>query len=196
MNWKALLAGVAVFVAAKVSAAELTLFDVELRAATPEQLHRAALAAGASLLNRSGGCRIQDVNKVRLPGARRVEVLFDGERFVIAAYAFDDDSRTDHELRRLLADKYGPTYLILGSGKRHESDLTVRYSEVADTYCDMAPPMQRTCTQHAFKPKKLEREEVRLSYVNPIAFEALEQRLRAAGQQADKAREAQLRRSY
>ncbi len=201
MNWKALLASFVVFVTTQVSAAELTLFDVELRTATPEQLHRAALAAGARPLIRSGGHRIYDVTKVGLPGARRLEVLFDGERFVIAAYTFDDDSRSDHELRRLLAAKYGPAYVILkdlvrNDGQRYEPDLTARHYDMGDARWDMEPPMQLVYTQHAFNPTKAWHEEVRLSYVNPIAFEALEKRLRAAGQQADKARAVQLRRSF
>ncbi len=81
MNWNMLLAGLAVFVASQVAAAELTLFDVELRTATPEQLHRSAVAGGARMLTRSAGHRVYDVSKVGLPGAHRLEVLFDGDRF-------------------------------------------------------------------------------------------------------------------
>lgn len=196
MNWNTLLAGLAVLVATQAASAELTLFDVELRTATAEQLHRAAVAGGARLLTRTADHRVYDVSKMGLPGARRLEVLFDGDRFVIAAYTFDDNSRSDHELRRLLAAKYGPPYSILSGGKRYEPDLTVRFYDMADARWDMAPPMQLVYTQHAFNPRKFGQRETRLSYVNPIAFDELQQRLRAEGKQADKARAAQLQRAF
>lgn len=196
MNWNTLLAGLAVFVATPTASAELTLFDVELRTATAEQLHRAAVAGGARLLTRSIGHRVYDVGKMGLPDARRLEVLFDGDHFVIAAYTFDDNSRSDHELRRLLAAKYGPPYVILSGGKRYEPDLTVRFYDMADARWDMAPPMQLVYTQHAFNPNKFGQRDIRLSYVNRIAFDELEQRLRAEGKQADKARAAQLQRTF
>lgn len=196
MNWKTLLAAFAVFVTAQVTAAELTLFDIELRTATPLQLHRAAIAAGARLLTQSAGHRIYDVTKVGLPGAQRLEVLFDGERFVIAAYTFDDHNRSDHELRRLLAAKYGPPYVILSSGQRHEPDLTERFYDLADARWDMAPPMQLVYTQVAFNPKKFGMREHRLSYVNRTAFEEFAKRVQAEGKQADKARATQLQRAF
>lgn len=196
MNWSMLLPGLAVFAAFQANAAELTLFDVELRTATPEQLHRAAVAGGAHLLTWSGGHRVYDASRVGLPGARRLEVLFDGDRFVVAAYTFDDNSRTDHELRRMLAAKYGPPYVILSGGKRYEPDLTARFYDMADARWDLAPPMQLVYTQYAFNPKKFGQRETRLSYVNPIAFDELEQRLRAEGKQADKARATQLQRTF
>ena len=163
MNWKTLLAGMAVFMAPNLSAEGLTLFDVELQTATSEQLHRAAIASGARLLTRSTSHRVYDVSKVGLPGARRLELLFDGDRFVIAAYTFDDNSRSDHELRRLLAAKYGPPYVILSGGNRYEPDLTVRYYDMADARWDMGPPMQLVYTQHAFNPRKFGNRETRLS---------------------------------
>lgn len=196
MNWSMLLLGLAVFVAFQATAAELALFDVELRTATPEHLHRAAVAGGARLLTHSGGHRVYDASRMGLPGAWRLEVLFDGQRFVAAAYTFDDNSQTDHELRRMLAAKYGPPYVILSGGKRYEPALTVRFYDMADARWDMAPPMQLVYTQHAFNPTKLGRRETRLSYVNRTAFDELEQRLRAEGKRADKARATQLQRTF
>ncbi len=76
------------------------------------------------------------------------------------------------------------------------SGSTVRFYDMADARWDMAPPMQLVYTQHAFNPRKFGQRETRLSYVNPIAFDELQQRLRAEGKQADKARAAQLQRTF
>jgi hypothetical protein len=196
VSWKALCIAVTATVAMHATAGELTLFDVELRTATTQQLHQAAVAAGARLLSSAEGRRVYDVAKVGLPGARRLEVLFDGDRFVVAAYTFDDNRPADHELRRLLVAKYGPPYVILSGGKRYEPDITARYPDIPSGRWDMDAPMELIYTQFALNPKKFGGTETRLTYVNRTAFEELQRRVQAEGKQADKARAAQLKRTF
>jgi hypothetical protein len=196
MNWKALRLALTAMVTTHVTAGELTLFDVELRAATTQQLHQAAAAAGAKLMSSAGGRRVYDVAKVGLPGARRLEVVFDGDRFVVAAYTFDDNPKADHELRRLLVAKYGPPYVILGSGKRYEPDLAARYPEIPEGKWDLGAPMELIYTQYALNPRKFGGHESRLTYVNRTLFEELQKRVEAEGKQADKARATQLQRTF
>jgi hypothetical protein len=93
-------------------AAELSLFDVPLRDATPVALHAAALAAGARLVKSSAGHRVYDASRIALSGAHTLETLFEGEQLVVAAYSFKRGSTGDYELRRLLAAQYGPTYVL------------------------------------------------------------------------------------
>ena len=195
MNGKALAMALFAFVTAQAEAGELTLFDVELRTATTEQLHRAAVAAGARLLSSAGGQRVYDVTKVGLPGARRLEVVFDGDRFVVAAYTFDDTSRSDHDLRRLLVAKYGPPYVVLGSGKRYEPDITTRYPEIPEGRWDMGA-MKLIYTQFASNPKKFGGRENRLTYVNQALFVELQQRLEAQGKEAAKTRATLLQKVF
>ena len=82
MRLRSIFAAVSMVLVSCADAAELTLFDVELRSATPATLHQAALAAGARPISSSGGHRVYDATRIGLPGARRLETLFDGERLL------------------------------------------------------------------------------------------------------------------
>src|SRR5438105_116444 len=123
-------------------AVELSLFDVELRSATPTTLHKAALAVGARLVKSSGGHKVYDATRIGLPGALALETLFDGEQFVVAAYSFSANSKLDHDLRRLLVAKYGQAYIQLTSGKRYPMDLDKRYADGGTFYWTMDAPIE------------------------------------------------------
>lgn len=195
MNWMKLVTVAVVVSGAPVVAAELSLFDIDLRTATPLRLHQAAVAAGAQPLNKLPGHRLYDATKLGLPGAQRLELLFDGEVFVAAAYTFDERSRNSHELRRLLVAKYGAPYLLL-NGKRHEPDITGRYFEFGTVRWGMGEPMELVYTEYAPNPRKFGGFETRLTYLNRAAFEMLEQRNSSERDRADKARAAHLRKAF
>lgn len=177
------------------SATELILFGVELRSATPATLHRAALAAGARPITTAVGHRVYDATRIGLPGARRLETLFDNERFVAAAYMFDPNSHTDHELRRLLVARYGAPYALL-SGKRYTPDITPRYADVPDARWDMDAPLELVYTQLARSRQSITGVEPRLTYVNRVLFEELEQRTREESRRRDQAQAKQLRGAF
>ena len=195
MRRRSILAVAAMMLAPWTGAAELTLFDLELRNVTPATLHQAALAAGARPISSSRGHRVYDATRIGLPGARRLETLFDGEQFVVAAYTFDSNSRSDQELRRLLVARYGPPYALL-NGRRYTPDITTRYAEVPEARWDVEVPLELIYTQLARSTRSITGVEPRLTYVNRGVFDELERRTREEGQQRDRARAKQLRGAF
>jgi hypothetical protein len=179
-------------------AAELSLFEVPLREATPTTLHAAALASGAKLVKSDAGHRVYDASRIALPGAHTLETLFDGEQFVVAAYSFRRGSTGDYELRRLLAAKYGPAYIVLGSGKRHAVDLAERYPDVIECRWDVDAPLELIYNTMEAAPRRPGTfdYETRLTYLNRPLFEALQQRTAAAQKQLDRDRAGRLKRAF
>jgi hypothetical protein len=193
----AVLVVLAFLLAFKAQAAELSLFDVALRDATPAALHAAAVAAGARPVSSSAGHRVYDATRIGLPGAQRLETLFDGDRFVVAAYSFKRGRNGDHDLRRLLTAKYGRAYILLGSGQRHEVDMAERYSDFVEYRWDMDAPLELiyNTMQAAPGPGYFDRE-TRLTYVNRPLFEALQQRTAEAQKQLDRERAGRLKGAF
>ncbi len=189
------IAGACLWVASAAGAAELTLFNVDLRSAEETTLHDAAVAAGARLVRSGNGHRVYDASRIGLPGAQMLEVLFDGGRFVIAAYSFRHDSKADHELRRLLVAKYGEAKVTVGSGKRYPLDLTERYAECGSCSWDMDPPLELVYTNLARNPRKtglFDDLQTRLTYVNRPLFEELQRRTVEAAKNGDRERASRL----
>lgn len=192
-----ILVVLASLVAFAARAGELSLFDVALHDATPAALHAAAVAAGARPVRSSAGHRVYDATRVGLPGVQRLETLFDGDRFVVAAYSFKRAKNGDHDLRRLLAAKYGRAYILLGSGQRHEVDIAERYSDFGEYRWDVDAPLELVYNtmQAAPGPGYFDRE-TRLTYVNRPLFEALQQRTAEAQKQRDRERAGRLKGAF
>lgn len=190
------IVALAALVAALPSVAfELTLFDVELRSATPASLHAAALKAGARLIKTSGGHRIYDASRIGLPGAARLETLFDGDRFVVAAYSFNEGNAADLELRKLLVGRYGDAHETTESGRRYEIDLRRRYVEAAAARWDVDPPMELVYTTMAWGRQRNGRygHSTRLTYVNRPLFDEVQKRAAAEAKEAERTRAKQLK---
>lgn len=187
----ALLALAAVMTIARTAlATELTLFDIELQTVTPASLHRAAVDAGAKLQRESDGHRVYDARKLGVPGALSLETLFDGERFVVAAYSFGWQPDAEYELRRLLVEKYGPAH-FMHQGKRHEIKLDERHAEAhgATWNFDAAMELVYNSGLPVWTP-------ARLTYVNRPLFEALERREKQAQKTADQTKAQQLEKAF
>jgi hypothetical protein len=196
--WLVVLALMSGLYGLSARAAELSLFDVPLRDATPAALHAAALGAGARLVKSSAGHRVYDASRIALPGAHTLETLFDGGRFVVAAYSFKRGATGDYELRRLLAAKYGPAYIVLSSGKRHAVDLAERYPDVIECRWDVGAPLELIYNTMEAAPRRPGTfdYETRLTYLNRTLFEALQQRTAAAQKQLDRDRAGQLKGAF
>jgi hypothetical protein len=94
--------------ASAVCAAELKLFEVELRNASRSEI--TAAIAGAGARKTSGGKDLETWNasKINLPGAQELEVVYLDDKLVLVQYKFTrSDSKADERLRKMIISKYG-----------------------------------------------------------------------------------------
>jgi hypothetical protein len=192
-----IVAAVCLWIQSGAGAAELSLFNVTLSDATPASLHQAALAAGARLIKSSGGRRVYDASRIGLPGARTLETLFDGERFVIAAYTFKRTTSTDYELRRLLIAKYGQAKIVTREGKTYEVDISGRYHDGGIYQWSVDPPMELIYADllESLGPPSHD-YQTRLTYVNRTLFEELKQREAEIMKKADRDRAGRMKGAF
>lgn len=176
-------------------AQEMLLFNVAVLSSTEIQLHEAALSAEAKLVSAKPGHRIYDVGKLGVPGARRLEILFDLGQFVMAQYSFNEGDASkieDYELRRLLVARYGNAYLRTRDKKRKlPYDISSRYVECTSCVWDFDASAELIYTNLARNPayKTFGNEfTIRLTYLSRERFEALQKRLDEADQASVKER--------
>lgn len=95
----------------------LELFGVEIKTATRAELNRAIVRAGGlPTPSARRGSDMYDATKVGLLGATSLELVFDGDHFVLATYELSPSKITssdnrDERLRKMLVSKYGAPFL-------------------------------------------------------------------------------------
>lgn len=107
----------------------LTLFGLPLKGVNRDAVRSAAVAAGAVLQRSSKSTDVYNVEKIGLPGAAKLELVYMGDKFVLAQYAFSlSQQDTDEKLRKMLASKYGSPKgeLVSPWGKSDFTDEFVR----------------------------------------------------------------------
>ena len=87
--------------------AELTLFDIPLRTASREEIRGAITKAGGKLKSSSRDIDQYDATAIGLPGAEQLEVIYLGNKLVMAQYSLSVDSKKDERVRKMLVSKYG-----------------------------------------------------------------------------------------
>lgn len=86
----------------------LTLFGLPLKGVGRDAVRSAAVAAGAFLQRSTKSTDVYNVEKIGLPGATKLELVYIGDQFVLAQYSFPKSQQdTDEKLRKMLASKYG-----------------------------------------------------------------------------------------
>jgi len=149
-------------------AAELKLFDVELRNASRSEITSAIAKAGGKKISIAGGFERYDASKISLPGAENLEAVYLDDKLVLVQYKFDHlDLKTDERLRKMIVLKYGQP--------RGSSNFDDEYTRDGKSRWVFDGGMELIYTREFFGT-------IYLTYVNKAEQARLEARVKAADQ--------------